>query len=238
MNILLLFLFKLFLADCPAKDKCPHYDQNTHKDLPTNSDYKNCPHFDEIKGCPMKDCPHKNNFKESDFAGCPIKEKCPHFKSKCTGENCNNGDESSCELGPDCPHLKSMREKEKEKGCPFANEKCPYMDSDHDECPLEKCPMYERLKAGKLTKSDLDGKDCPLKDKCPYYKKFKNDPTVAQDCPMVNKGQACPHAHSHKMERIAKVGGVKVGDEDSEIKFEDGSDAGDAGDSQDWGTEL
>ena len=41
---------------------------------------------------------------------------------------------------------------------------------------------------------DLSKNDCPLAEKCPYYKEFKDDPTKLKECP-ATKG--CPHYKGH-----------------------------------------
>jgi hypothetical protein len=60
--------------------------------------------------------------------------------------------------------------------------KCPYLGKDHKECPAkEKCPHFEKIKAGDFEGLDFANNECPLKDKCVYYKEFLKDPSALRD---------------------------------------------------------
>ncbi|CAG8514073.1 3426_t:CDS:1 [Ambispora gerdemannii] len=74
---------------------------------------------------------------------------------------------------------------------------------DTSGCPVEKCPYYEKFKAGEVSGIDWSSSKCPLAGKCPYYEELKkraltdggkldlsSDNNNDTGCPYVKK---CPH---------------------------------------------
>ena len=177
----------------------------------THGKVRECPYYhSEIDENFKSKCPYLR--KQADDA----EESSENLEKKCDCANCGSGDKKECNCckvqtsNCDCPlcnsNLKNIRDLEKKHHCPFANSKCPYMDTDHSECPLEKCPYFDKLKKGNIDDMDLSKENCPLKDKCPYYQKFKKDPTGNLDCPMHHgNNEKCPHTHSHKVVRTTGI---------------------------------
>ena len=78
------------------------------------------------------------------------------------------------------------------------------------------------MKTGKLGEVDLTKNDCPLAEKCPYYKDFKKNPSKLKDCPV----HGCPHFEGHhehgiKHDDVAKCPHFKGGKGKAGAKSDD-----------------
>jgi hypothetical protein len=77
-----------------------------------------------------------------------------------------------------------------DEGCPLAHKKCSFYEVLSLYFYL-KCQYLfgflcgiQDVKAGKKGSFDVDGHDCPLAEKCPYYSQFKQSPEKAGECPL------------------------------------------------------
>ncbi|KAJ3278616.1 hypothetical protein HK104_002172 [Borealophlyctis nickersoniae] len=130
---------------------------------------------------------------------CPVAGKCPyyeHAKELAAAKEAEGGE------GAAATH----------HGCPLHEKGCPYYDkhkkdhgiedvvtSEDHECPLkDKCSFYKDVKEGRASKVDWKAHKCPLGHKCPYYEELvKNGSAKGVDCPVLH---ACPHFKKEDIE--------------------------------------
>lgn len=70
------------------------------------------------------------------------------------------------------------------------------VDLSGNECPLaEKCPYYKKVKDGAVT-------ECPLGKKCPHFKEHHGGSGDARDCPYMQKKESLASSSSNEHDEL------------------------------------